>query len=445
MTQVLVVEDEAGVRQGLERVLAAEGYAVTGAGSLAEARARLAERPYQAVLLDLRLGDGEGLALLDELQAAGSAVPVIITTAYSDSEHIIAAIKGGAFDYVTKPFDLPRLLQVLERSLERGRSQPAPEVAEPAGELLGSSEAMVNVWKLIAHAARSQAPVLITGETGTGKELVARAIHRHGPRAAGPFIAVNVASLPPSLIESELFGHERGAFTGAVGLKRGRLELASGGTLFLDEIGELERPLQTRLLRFLQEREFERVGGEVTLSSDARVVAATHRAVKAGTEGGALREDLYFRLAVIELHLPPLRERRGDVLDLARRFAAHMGLAGISAEAARLLEAHQWPGNVRELKHLIERAAVVRPGQRLDVEAVVEALGQPAAGGRESTVDHLLHLPLREAVDAFERFLLVRALERAGGNRARAARELGIPRSQLYAKLQLHGIGDEPC
>ena len=227
-------------------------------------------------------------------------------------------------------------------------------------------------------------------------------------------------------------------------LKRGRLELASGGTLFLDEIGDLERPLQTRLLRFLQEREFERVGGQVTLSSDARVIAATHRAVKPGSDGSPLREDLYFRLAVIELHLPPLRERRGDVSTLARRFAAHMGLAGITPEAAALLEAHPWPGNVRELKHLIERAAVVRPGQPLDVDAVVEALGHPIAGPRESTIDHLLQLPLREAVDAFERFLLVRALERAGGNRTRAARELGIPRSQLYAKLQLHGIGGEP-
>jgi DNA-binding NtrC family response regulator len=444
MKQVLIVEDEAGVRESLERVLADEGYGATGAASLPAATALLVAQSFDAVLLDLRLGEGDGLSLLAQLKTTSAAVPVIITTAYSDSEHIIDAIKGGAFDYVTKPFDLPRLLQVLKRALESGRASPTPELSESPGELLGSSEAMVSVWKLIAHAARSQAPVLITGETGTGKELVARAIHRHGARAAGPFIAVNVASLPPSLIESELFGHERGAFTGAVALKRGRLELAAGGTLFLDEIGDLERPLQTRLLRFLQEREFERVGGQVTLSSDARVIAATHRTVKPGSEGSPLREDLYFRLAVIELHLPPLRERRGDVAELARRFAAHMGLAGITPEAAALLGTHLWPGNVRELKHLVERAAVVRPGQPLDAEGVMEALGHPIAGPRESTVDHLLQLPLREAVDAFERFLLVRALERAGGNRARAARDLGIPRSQLYAKLHLHGIGGEP-
>lgn len=276
-------------------------------------------------------------------------------------------MKAGAFDYLTKPFDLTRLLEVVARAARavEPEAEPPEEPAEDeVAELLGGSEVMVPVWKLIAQAAQAVAPVLITGETGTGKELVARAIHRHSDRAKGPFVAVNIAALAPTLLESELFGHERGAFTGAAALRRGRIELAEGGTLFLDEIGDLERSLQTKLLRFLQERQFERVGGQATLSSDARIIAATHRPVRPETQS-TLREDLYFRLAVVEISLPPLRERGADIVALARRFAAHMGLAGVTPQAERLLASYSWPGNVRQLKHLVERAAVLGPGRPL--------------------------------------------------------------------------------
>ncbi|MFO0607749.1 MAG: sigma-54 dependent transcriptional regulator [Polyangiales bacterium] len=448
MAAVLVVDDERGVREGLCRALSAAGHEPVGAQGLAEARAALAAlRDFACVLLDVRLKDGDGVAFLAELRGGlAPDLPVIMATAFGDSDRTIAAMKLGAFDYVTKPFDLPALLAAVERAVrQRGlsRSLPQPEPTAPAapeGTLVGSSAAMLAAWKVIGRAAASDVPVLITGETGTGKELVARAIHQHSARAAGPFVAVNLAALPPTLLESELFGHEKGAFTGAVSRRPGRFELAAGGTLFLDEIGDLDLALQTRLLRVLQDGRFERVGGTEVLASRARVVAATNKPVRPGSAGATLREDLYYRLAVIEVELPPLRARRSDIPQLVAHALASSPARAVSEEAMALLQAHPWPGNVRELVHVVQRAAVMCGGDVIDVGDLPDAVRERTAAAPASPADPYLEMPLRDALAALERRMIEHALAKSGGNRAEAARILGIARPQLYAKMEEHGM-----
>jgi DNA-binding NtrC family response regulator len=301
---------------------------------------------------------------------------------------------------------------------------------------------MLAVWKLIGRAAAADAPVLITGETGTGKELVARAIHRYSPRAARPFVAVNLAALPATLIESELFGHERGSFTGASGRRSGRFENAGEGTLFLDEIGDLDPALQTKLLRVVQEGGYERVGGNEALSNRARLVAATNRQVRPGTAGAALREDLYYRLAVIEIELPPLRARRSDIPVLVAHALRETPARAVSEEAMAQLLAYAWPGNVRELFHVVQRAAVLCGGEVIDVVNLPEALRPTtSAPGDDAEADDL---SMHAATTRLERRLITRALERAKGNRSAAARLLGIGRPLLYAKLEEYGLGARP-
>ena len=314
MGNVLVVDDEAGIRDGLARAVASKGHVALTAADLGEARNILRERAIDCVLLDVRLPDGDGLDLLREIRGKKEwNTPVVMATAYGDSPRAIAAMKAGAFEYVTKPFDLPVLLDAVDRAVKaqalvRGRDTPPPE---PTGDaLIGSSPAMLEVSKVIGRAAASEVPILIVGETGTGKDLVARVIHENSSRAAEPFVAVNLASLSANLIESELMGHEKGAFTGALSLRKGRLEKAASGTLFLDEIGDLDASLQTKLLRVLQDGRFERVGGSETITSNARIIAATNKVVQPGQPGATLREDLYYRLAVIEVAIPPLRARK---------------------------------------------------------------------------------------------------------------------------------------
>jgi two-component system response regulator AtoC len=448
MAAVLVVDDERGIREGLCRALTAAGHEPVGAQGLAEARAALASNTFACVLLDVRLKDGDGVTFLAELRATlAPEVPVIMATAFGDSERTIAAMKLGAFDYVTKPFDLPALLDAVERAVrQRGLSQslpqPAPAAAPPAeGTLIGSSAAMLAAWKVIGRAAASDVPVLITGETGTGKELVARAIHHHSQRSAGPFVAVNLAALPPTLIESELFGHEKGAFTGAVARRPGRFELAAGGTLLLDEIGDLDLPLQTRLLRVLQDGRFERVGGAEVLTSRARVIAATNKPVRPGAPGATLREDLYYRLGVIEVELPPLRARRSDIPQLVAHALTTAPARAVSEEAMALLQAHPWPGNVRELVHVVQRAAVMCGGDVIDVNDLPEAVRNGTTATPTSPSDVYLEMPLREALASLEKRMIEHALAKAGNNRAEAARILGIARPQLYAKMEEHGMG----
>ena len=452
MTSVLIVEDEPGLRDGLVAAVETLGFQGVSAAGLVEARAVLAARAVDCILLDIRLKDGDGLELLRELRggspppdAAPTDIPVIIATAYGDSERTIRAMRDGAFDYLTKPFDLPVLLAtvdraVKQRALSRKLSKKEPEVEATRAGLIGASAAMLSIWKLIGRAASSDTPVLITGETGTGKEVVARAIHEYSARASEPFVAVNLAAVPSGLVESELFGHEKGAFTGATSRRAGRIELAKGGTLFLDEIGDLEPSLQSKLLRVLQDGWFERVGGSERLRLEARVLSATHRAVHPSAPGCALREDLYYRLAVIEIAVPPLRLRRSDIPLLVAHALKGTPARAISEEAAKCLASFDWPGNVRELLHVIQRAAVLSGGEIIDAENLPESVrkGPPAS---TRLAEELEAMPLREAIASLERRMILRALERASGNRSEAARKLGIARPQLYAKMEEHGIG----
>jgi DNA-binding NtrC family response regulator len=449
MSTVLIVDDDPGVRDGLARAVAAKGHRALPVSSAAEARRVLLAEPIDCVLLDIRLKDADGLELLREIkEGAQRETPVIMATAYGDSERTILAMKEGAFEYVTKPFDLPSLLGAVERAVKkRALRRTVPDApgevpaSEAANRLVGASAAMLAVWKVIGRAAASDAPVLLVGETGTGKELVARAIHDHSARAQKPFVAVNLAALAPTLLESELMGHERGAFTGAAARKAGRIELAGAGTLFLDEIGDLDPTLQTKLLRVLQDGRYERVGGTETLTSRARIVAATNKPVRPGQPGATLREDLYYRLAVIEVELPPLRVRRSDISLLAAHALARTRARAVSEDAMARLVAYSWPGNVRELLHVIERAAVMCSAEIIDVGDLPAAIAgcTSRADGAPSPFDGL---PLRDAVAALEKQMIARALERSGGNRAEAARLLGIARPQLYTKLQDHGLVD---
>jgi DNA-binding NtrC family response regulator len=440
---ILVVEDEASIRDGLVRALRTTGIEVLVAGTLAEARALVAaaRRPCDCILLDLHLPDGDGLDLLAELRDNPQSPPVIVATSFDDGERIIRAMRLGAYEYITKPFDLALLRKVVgdaTRAHALARRAP-PREAALDDELVGRGEAMRAVWKAIGRAAASSASVLITGPTGAGKEVVARAIHRHSARASGPFVAVNLAGLAPSLLESELFGHERGAFTGATHRREGRVEAAAGGTLFLDEIGDLPPEMQTKLLRLLQERSFERVGGNEPVRADVRFVAATLSAVRPGAEGTRLRADLYYRLAVLEIEVPPLSQRRDDLPALVRHGLERASARGISDEAQAALCARDWPGNVRELLHAVERAAALAGGEVIDVRH----LSAPASN--LETLSAVLavqvgHRTMREVVALVERTMLASALAAAEGNRTSAARLLGIGRPLLYAKMREHGI-----
>jgi DNA-binding NtrC family response regulator len=440
---VLVVDDEEGVREGLFRALRKLGLRPDTTADLASARASLAASDYDCVLLDVRLPDGEGLELLADMRAGRvRAVPVVVATSFDESDYTIRAMRLGAHDYLTKPFDLPHLRAVVldavrSRALERSVQQvPA---GGSANGLVGKTPAMRDVWKAIGRAAATDAPVLITGETGTGKEVVAREIHRHSSRGDRPFVAVNLAGLAPALLESELFGHERGAFTGAVESRIGRVEAAEGGTLFLDEIGDLDTALQTKLLRLLQDRAFERVGGNRRREANVRFMAATHRPVRPGAADARLRPDLYYRLAVLEIDVPPLRERRDDIPLLVRHGLELCGARGISDEALATLAQGEWPGNVRELLHVVQRATALAAGEVIDTRHLPQPTPRAVALARALALT-LEGLALREAVALVERTMVTLALERTGGNRSRAANLLGIGRPLLYAKIREHEI-----
>jgi DNA-binding NtrC family response regulator len=435
VTQVLVVEDEPGLRDALLEAVRSLGHGALGAAGLDAARRLLDSQPVDCVLLDIRLRDGDGLELLRELRAGRHRdVPVIIATAYGDSDRTIRAMRDGAFEYLTKPFDFPLLLATVDRAVKQRAlaEAAAPPPPSARGDLVGTSAAMLGIWKLIGRAAAADAPVLITGETGTGKELVARAIHRFSARAAEPFVTVNLAAVPATLVESELFGHERGAFTGATSRRAGRLESAGAGTLFLDEIGDLDPALQSKLLRVLAGGGYERVGGDERLEPRARIVSATHKPVRPGQPGCVLREDLYYRLAVIEIDVPPLRDRKSDIPLLVAHALAGTTARAVSEPAMARLAGYRWPGNVRELVHTIERAAALTGGDIIDVPDLPDSAAEP-------TPDEP-GLTLREALARAEKNLIRRALERAGGNRSEAARLLGIGRTQLYAKMEEHGL-----
>jgi two-component system NtrC family response regulator len=442
MATVLIVDDDAALREGLAEALADLGHRPVEVADGRNAPAAARRHAADAVLLDLRMPGIDGLEVLRRLRAAGPAAPpVAVLTAYASAANTIEAMRLGAFDHLTKPVGRDELADLLGRMVrpdreERGGATP-PDIAAD-DELVGADPAMRDVQKTIGLVADSDATVLIAGETGSGKEVVARAIHRHGRRGAGPFVAVNCAAIPAGLLESELFGHVRGAFTGAVADRNGAFRDAHRGTLFLDEIGDMPLDMQAKLLRVLQERTVVPVGGRPA-RIDVRVIAATHCDLPGAVRAGRFREDLYYRLDVVPLRLPALRDRRGDIVPLAEHFLRRYGAAPkrLTGDAAARLLAHSWPGNVRELKNAMERAAVLSRGDAV-AAADLDFLAAPQ-GPDGAAVDWTAG-DLPTAVARLEAHMIGRALRETGGNRAEAARRLGIHRQLLYAKAQRYGI-----
>jgi DNA-binding NtrC family response regulator len=446
--RVLVCEDDKVARELLEEILRREGHEVDALAAGEPAIARAGKGQYDLVISDVRLGDGAGgMDVLAAWQKNAQGTPVILITAFGDVTGAMAAIQKGAYDYVSKPFNVEELTLTVRRALERTRLLEENKVLRTrAGEtriesIVGKAPAMLDVYKMVARVAPTLSTVLVVGESGTGKELVARAIHTHSPRATGPFVAVNCTALTESLLESELFGHAKGAFTGAVTSKRGLFEEAQGGTLFLDEIGDVSPKMQAQLLRVLQEGEIRRVGGTEPVKVDVRVVAATNRDLEDEVKAARFREDLYFRINVVTIRLPPLRERPSDIDLLVDHFLRKYAQrerrseAGIAPEALELLRKHAWPGNVRELENVIERAlALAKDGVVLQSDLPVEVAGAaapslPAAGTDGLVAD-------RPTLAELERRYIDLILKETGGNKKRAAEILGIDRRTLYRTLE---------
>ena len=436
MARVLIIDDDAALRDSIGETLRDLGHAVVEAEDGLRGLQRLGEQPpIQAVLLDLRMPGLDGLEVLRRIRARADSPPVAVLTAVATAANTIEAMRLGAVDHLTKPIGRADIAELLRRMLPDAVAAIPQPSADPSEDgLVGNSSAMRDVQKAIGMLADSDATVLITGETGTGKEVVARAIHRHGRRAGKPFIAINCAAIPANLMESALFGHARGAFTGAIGDAKGSIREADGGTLLLDEIGDLDLILQAKLLRVLQEREVTPVGGK-PVAVDVRVLAATHRDLPSEIRAGRFREDLYWRLGVIPLSLPPLRERRDDIVKLAEYFLARgAGRArGLTEAAGLLLRDHPWPGNVRELRNAIERVAVLARNPVVDVDDFSFLMGVPARTPEATDT-------MPEAVARLETEMIRRAIAASGGNRAEAARRLGVQRQLLYDKMRRYGL-----
>lgn len=463
--QALIVDDEINLRESLAELIESEGFIALQASNGEEAIKILrdGEVSPDVIFLDMRMPKMDGLTAMRFIRDEHlTPAPIIVISAFSDSNKTIEAMRLGAYDYITKPLDLDEITGTLRRaaaqrhlSLEAEATRASQQEIAPSldadlpheqSAIIGTSRAMREVFKQIGRVSATDATVLITGESGTGKELVARAIHHHSARAQQPFIAVNCGALPENLIETELFGHERGAFTGAERQKKGRFELAHMGTLFLDEVGELTPSAQVKLLRALQERRFERVGGTQTIAVDVRVIAATNRDLKCEVEEKRFREDLFYRLSVIEVPLPSLRARLADVPQLAEYFteraAARHSLPTkiLSDTAMRALLSYDFPGNVRELENMIERAVVTSSGANVILPENLFGETFRAIEAETSSNELFLDMQFKEAVAALERELIRRGLEAAGGNRAEAARRLGINRRLLYTKLEEHKL-----
>ncbi len=461
MNPVWIIDDDRSIRWVFEKALAREEIPFKSFGSAAEALAALdtGSPPPQVLVSDIRMPGESGLALLQKVKARFPALPVIIMTAYSDLDSAVAAFQGGAFEYLPKPFDVDQAVDLVRRALDEStRQQSAPEAATMAPEILGKAGAMQEVFRAIGRLSQSHATVLINGESGTGKELVAHALHRHSPRVDKPFVAINTAAIPRDLLESELFGHERGAFTGAATMRRGRFEQAEGGTLFLDEIGDMPAELQTRLLRVLSDGNFYRVGGHQPIKANVRVIAATHQNLEERVKQGLFREDLYHRLNVIRLRLPPLRERQEDIPLLAKHFmqksAQELGVEAkrIADTAMKFLASLAFPGNVRQLENLCHWLTVMAPGQQIEVNDLPPELREQAP--REASANWKVSLGAEadrllassqgtvweQLVHEFERTLIRHALIASAGRRIEAAQLLGIGRNTITRKIQELGI-----
>ena len=462
---VWIIDDDRSIRWVFEKALQREGIAFTSYASVPEAEAALELNMPQVVVSDIHMPGGSGLGLLQQLTTRFPKLPVIIMTAYSDLESAVAAFQGGAFEYLPKPFDVDHAIELIRRAIDESmRIDEAADAVhlDSVPEILGKAPAMQEVFRAIGRLSQSHTTVLITGESGTGKELVASALHRHSPRASKPFIALNTAAIPKDLLESELFGHERGAFTGAAVQRRGRFEQADGGTLFLDEIGDMPAELQTRLLRVLSDGQFYRVGGHQPIKVNVRVIAATHQDLETRVKEGLFREDLYHRLNVIRLRLPALRERSEDIALLARHFlqksAQEQGVEAkkLADSAIKHLSQFGWSGNVRQLENVCHWLTVMAPGNNVDVSDLppeilnaspamqvqsdwLQALAQTADAalgrGEIGIIDGL--------TQAFERTLINVALKHTGGRRIEAANLLGMGRNTLTRKIQELGLAAE--
>ena len=458
---VWIIDDDRSIRWVLEKALLREDIPCMTFSSASDALRELERSQPGAVLSDIRMPGVSGLELLQALRERLPKVPVIVMTAYSDLDSAVAAFQGGAFEYLPKPFDVDQALDLVRRALAENASRDVPASSDaPVPEILGQAPAMQEVFRAIGRLAQSHATVLITGESGSGKELVARALHRHSLRASGPFIALNTAAIPRDLLESELFGHERGAFTGAAAQRRGRFEQADGGTLFLDEIGDMPAELQTRLLRVLSDGQFYRVGGHSPIKVNVRVIAATHQDLEVRVREGLFREDLFHRLNVIRLRLPPLRERREDIPLLVRHFmqksARELGVEvkGVSEAALKILVNLPWSGNVRQLENVSHYLTVMAPGQVVeagDLPAdLMQGMAVPAgsdwlqrlaaeAGARLARGEAAI---LDELTQAYEKTLIEVALRHTGGRRIEAAHLLGWGRNTLTRKIHELGMDE---
>jgi two-component system, NtrC family, nitrogen regulation response regulator NtrX len=449
---LLVVDDEPSILTTLQKALSLEGYAVDVAGGVKVAEEKLKKRTYDLCILDVMLPDGDGVALLQRMRAAKSDAPVIMMSGHATIDTAVRAVRVGALNFLEKPLNTDALLIAIDTALRLTRAEAEARdlrrAAGATGELVGESPAIKKLVEQIGRAARSAASVLVTGERGTGKELVARAIHDLSPRAKGPLEKLNCAALPSELIESELFGHEAGAFTGATKQRRGKFERASGGTLFLDEVGDMPLPMQAKLLRVLQEREIERVGGSETIAVDVRVVAATNRDLVAASDTGAFRPDLYDRLNVLPLAIGPLRARRDDIPLLARHFLDLAARSNdrrdmtLGDDAIAVLARYSWPGNVRELKNVIERLVILTPDEAIRADDVTNCL--PGGSAAKTAGLYRPGVPFRVLVEEAERVVVQEALAHHGGQMAATARALDLERSHLYKKARALGLrGDK--
>ena len=462
MKPVWVIDDDKSIRWVFEKALTRESIEFKSFASAQDALTALNGSVPQVVVSDIRMPGASGLDLLQRIKTEHPEVPVIVMTAYSDLESAVAAFQGGAFEYLPKPFDVNHAVELIRRAIDESmRQTESPEEAVVTPEILGQAPSMQEVFRAIGRLAQSHATVLITGESGSGKELVARALHRHSPRSSKPFIAINTAAIPKDLLESELFGHERGSFTGAQAMRRGRFEQADAGTLFLDEIGDMPAELQTRLLRVLSDGQFYRVGGHQPIKANVRVIAATHQDLEQRVKQGLFREDLYHRLNVIRLRLPPLRERREDIPLLARFFllksARELGVEPkrLSEAALRHLSAQDLPGNVRQIENLCHWLTVMAPAMNVEVNDLpAELRGETTASAEqnwllalEREVEQSLGRGEQGIIDQlsrdFERTLIVKALQHTGGRRIEAATLLGLGRNTLTRKIQELGLEEK--
>ncbi|MFP4010695.1 MAG: sigma-54-dependent transcriptional regulator [Spirochaetaceae bacterium] len=451
MSTILVVDDEAGIREVLSGILEDEGYEVRLAADGVEALATMESERPELVLLDVWLPRMGGMDVLARLKEDYPGVPVVIISGHGNIDIAVKAVKAGAFDFLEKPLSLERVVTAVKNALElmelRRENQALRSTIEGRDELLGDSSAIHRIRSVIDQAAKTNSRILITGENGTGKELVARAVHRKSARAGHPFVEVNCAAIPDTLIESELFGHEKGAFTHALNRRRGKFEMADKGTIFLDEVADMSLSAQAKVLRVIQEMRFERVGGEEGIEVDVRVIAASNRDIQAEIAAGNFREDLYFRLNVIPIYVPPLRERPEDVPVLAEHFLSEFasivdgsGPKRIDEEGTALLQRYTWPGNVRQLKNFIERITIMGDEDLVGPETIREHLGEAVSTAGTTELDEYGGMGLHEARDRFERKYIVQKLEENEYNISRTAQALGVYPSNLHGKIRKFGI-----